>query len=723
VITGVAERTRRWRTAAGLAGLLALAGGGWIARPSARPALDVCAPDTTIPGPSHDLYCVPLLPAPGVTGVTGEAALTWRGWPFTVAVTPDGVTRFRAELRLTGLPPVESLGPYRHYVAWVAPPLMAPMVNLGEVGNGRTETGPVAFNKFVLLVTAESTATGTWPTGKVVVRGQGASTRMIPPDFMQFTLGAVPAGTEDRHDGPGGWPTPPMRAGLQMWPVMMRLRPAVVPVLPAPPPESLPPARPREILPVADGDTVALTAGFVRRRLGGRDVTMYGFNGQYPGPLLWVPQAATITVDFRNTIDWPSTIHWHGVRLDNRFDGVPGVTQDPVPPGGRFRYRVRFPDAGIYWYHPHVREDIQQDLGLYGNILVRSPRPDFYSPANREEVLMLDDLLVGADGPAPYGRERATHTLMGRFGNVFLINGDPDYRLAVLRGEVVRFFLTNVSNTRTFNLSFGGARIKVVGADIGNFERERWVESVVIAPAERYVIHVRFDLTGPVAIENRVQGIDHVNGTFLAEVDTLGTVRVAETVVGRDLGATFARAREDSAVIDGLAPYRRMVTQPPDRTLVLTMRTADLPFTVARLMMLDSMYFNPVEWSGTMPFMNWASTPTEVQWILRDPATERENMAIDWRFHRGQVVKVRLVNERRVLHAMQHPIHIHGQRFLILDMNGVPNDDLAWKDTILLPVGATADILLELSNPGRWMLHCHIAEHLESGMHMIFTVE
>ncbi|NIP78040.1 MAG: multicopper oxidase domain-containing protein, partial [Gemmatimonadetes bacterium] len=185
-------------------------------------------------------------------------------------------------------------------------------------------------------------------------------------------------------------------------------------------------------------------------------------------------------------------VHWHGVRLDNRFDGVPGVTQDPVPPGGRFIYEVRFPDAGIYWYHPHHREDIQQDLGLYGNMLVDPPRADYYGPAHREEVLMLDDLLLAGRGLVPYGRETATHALMGRFGNVLLVNGEPELRLAAKRGEVVRFFLTNVSNTRTFNLSFDGARMKVVGSDVGRFEREAWVDNVVLAPAERYIVDARF---------------------------------------------------------------------------------------------------------------------------------------------------------------------------------------------------------------------------------------
>ena len=114
-------------------------------------------------------------------------------------------------------------------------------------------------------------------------------------------------------------------------------------------------------------------------------------------------------MDFSNALDQPTTVHWHGIRLDNRFDGVPELTQEPVPPGGRFIYRLRFPDAGIYWYHPHVREDTQQDLGLFGNILVRSPRADYFTPAHREEVLMLDDLLVGDDGLVPFG-ERRRHT-------------------------------------------------------------------------------------------------------------------------------------------------------------------------------------------------------------------------------------------------------------------------------------------------------------------------
>jgi FtsP/CotA-like multicopper oxidase with cupredoxin domain len=152
------------------------------------------------------------------------------------------------------------------------------------------------------------------------------------------------------------------------------------------------------------------------------------------------------------------------------------------------------------------------------------------------------------------------------------------------------------------------------------------------------------------------------------------------------------------------------------------MEAPDLPFTVARFLAFDSVYFHPVEWSGTMPMMNWNATTGEVRWILEEPATGKQNMDIRWSFHRGDIVKVRIANLRETLHGMQHPIHFHGQRFLVLAQNGVPNTNLAWKDTFLLPAGGTADVLLELSNPGEWMAHCHISEHLESGMMFTYSV-
>jgi FtsP/CotA-like multicopper oxidase with cupredoxin domain len=679
--------------------------------------------------PSRDLYCLELAAPPGISGASGVVELGWTPGPFTIPVNSDGRLRYAPTTILAGLPAPRTLGSYTTYVAWLATPVLHPVVKLGPVANGRTALPAIDLDKFLILITAEASSDVAEPTGRLVLRGASPSTRLQPPDLLQFTVGATrDAAAEHVHhaDTVAGilrWTTVPMPPNISMLPAEMALRPDVRPYLPAPSAHARPPAaRPHELVTLASGDTLRLTAGLVRRAFKGRTLTMYGFNGQYPGPLLRVPQGAEVVVDFSNALDQPTTVHWHGVRLDNHFDGVPELTQAAVSPGGRFLYRLRFPDAGIYWYHPHVREDTQQDLGLYGNILVRSPRADYFSAAHREEALMLDDLLLGDDGLVPFGREATTHALMGRFGNVFLVNGEPGYELAVRRGEVVRFLFTNVSNTRTFNLSFPGARMKVVGSDLGNYEREEWIESVVLAPAERYIVHVRFEVPGSVALVNRVQALDHLYGRFFYETDTLGIVRVSAAAAASDLTTSFATLRADRGASDEINRYRSYADRRVDHALILTLETRDLPFVTRQLMMLDSAYFAPVEWSGTMPHMNWASTGGQVRWVMRDPATGKENMDVDWSFRRGDVVKLRLANERRSFHAMQHPIHIHGQRFLVLAVNGVPNENLVWKDTVLVPAGSTVDVLLELSNPGRWMLHCHIAEHLSAEMMMAFTV-
>ena len=669
-----------------------------------------CDPQVPL-GPSHDLYCIELIPAPGILGVSGRVELSHQDGPFTVGVTGDGRSRYTLIGMVAGLPRGRS------YVAWAMSPQMDTVIKLGEVRDGVFVGHGLALNKFVVVVTAERSARARVPSRRLILRGQSPSTRLFPPDLLTFSAGAL-GGLEgqggDHDHAAGEWPMVPMPRGLTMLPGEMALRPAVTPYR-VPTGDTLPPVRPSERVHLAHGDTLRLEAGVVR---GG-----YAFNGQQPGPLLEVARGSEVVVAFTNHLPDSTAIHWHGIRLDNASDGVPGLTQPPIPPGGAFTYRLRFPDAGIYWYHAHVREDIQQELGLYGNLLVRTA-DTAWTPANREEILMLDDVLVGdgESGPIPLGRESPTHALMGRFGNVFLVNGQRGYRLAVRRGEVVRFYLTNAANTRTMNLSFPGAHMNVVAADAGPFLHETSVESVVIAPAERYVVHVRFDRPGRVAFVNQVQALDHLFGRFFPEVDTLGIVEVGREPVARDFSAGFVAQKRDTAATRELSAYLGYLTLPPAKTLLLTLETRGLPFVTERLMQLDSVFFQPVEWSGTMPMMNWASTGRQVRWILRDPETGRDNMDIDWRLPRGTPVKIRLVNERRAFHGMQHPIHLHGQRFIVLAVNGAATGNLAWKDTVLVPAGSVVDILIDTSNPGHWMLHCHIAEHLSAGMMMHLTV-
>ncbi len=521
-----------------------------------------------------------------------------------------------------------------------------------------------------------------------------------------------------------GWRMPPMDASMPMIPGLEAALPPVGAFLAAAGIDllSLPEARPSELVRLAPGDTLNVEAMIVRRQLAGRAVAMYGYNGQHPGPLITAPQGSTVFVRVTNRIESETTVHWHGLRLDSRSDGVPGLTQDPIAVGESFLYELKVPDAGVFWYHPHVREDLQQDLGLYGNILVASPDPDYLAPAHREEMLVVDDILMDDEGLIPWGLESPTHALMGRFGTVMLANGAAQGTLDARPGEVIRFYVTNVANTRTFNLSFGDARVKLVASDLGRFERESWVESVVIAPAERYVVDVSFPNEGRRAIANTIQAVNHFRGEFYPRVDTLLEVEVSGERLADSVAESFSTLRENAEVASEAEPLRAQWSRPPDYVLEATVRVQGLPLPIIRMMEADSLYIPPVEWNDAMPMMNWLSAGSQVTWILRDPATGLENEEIHWRFNKGDLVKIRIFNSPESFHPMNHPIHIHGQRFLVLDRDGTPVENLVWKDTALLPVGSTMDLLVEMSNPGAWMLHCHIAEHLQAGMMTHFTV-
>ena len=214
-------------------------------------------------GPSRDLYCMELIAAPGITGVSGRVELGHVTGPFTVAVTSDGRLRYQPILHVTGLPTLASLGRYQAYIAWVTTPAMERVIRLGTVRNGETALPIVDLEKFSFLVTAERSAHAKEPGGRMILRGQSPSTRLFPPDVLEFSLGSLP-GTDSSHhhgmhDGPpcphrirarARWTTVPMPPGITMLPAEMALRPDVTPYLPA---GDAAPARPRQTARLADG--------------------------------------------------------------------------------------------------------------------------------------------------------------------------------------------------------------------------------------------------------------------------------------------------------------------------------------------------------------------------------------------------------------------------------------------------------------------------------------
>jgi FtsP/CotA-like multicopper oxidase with cupredoxin domain len=541
--------------------------------------------------------------------------------------------------------------------------------------------------------------------------------------------------------------------------------------------DGLPEAGRPETVELADGDAVELEIAPVKKQIGDATVRMLAYNGSIPGPTLRVPQGATVTVRVTNRGDLDATVHWHGLRLENRYDGTHD-TQAPVPVGETFTYQVHVPDPGAYWYHPHIREDYGQELGLYGNLVVVPTDPEYWPPADRELLLTLDDVLIEHGKLAPFSESEPTHVAMGRFGNVMLVSGEPDLTLSAARGEVVRFYLTNTANTRVFNVTLPGARMKLVGADSGRYERAELVEEVLIAPSERVVVDVHFYEPAELALEHRtpertyrLAGItvrdEPASGTAAEQFETLRTS--PELSAARERFAPYLDASPDKtlafvAQMELASPEGVTSYACPMHPEVVSDEAGRCPKCGMKLVPAHlagqashghhghgeqhghghghgqgqghhgqghhgghgHAHDAPqgIEWEDDMVEVNRMTTPANMRWKLVDRETGAENAAIDWRFRVGDRVKVRLVNELDSDHPMPHPFHIHGAgRFLILSRDGVPEPNLVWKDTVLVRTGETVDVLLEVTNPGVWMAHCHIAEHHEGGMMLSFTVD
>ena len=269
-----------------------------------------------------------------------------------------------------------------------------------------------------------------------------------------------------------------------------------------------------------------------------------------------VDQGSRLTVEVRNDGDMEATVHWHGLRVENRYDGVPFETQAPIPVGGHYTQHLQFPDAGVYWYHPHIREDYGLELGLYGTVVVEPSDPSYWAPADRFLTLTLDDLLVEDHKIAPFLRSGPTYTAMGRFGNVMLANGDTAFVDNARVGEVVRMYLVNCANTRIFKFGIAGARMKLVGGDSGRHEHESFVDDVLLAPSERAVVDVLFDTAGDARLEHRTP--EHTYD--------LGTISVSGGSPGV-AAASFDTLRTDPALTALRREIGDELERPPDKTL------------------------------------------------------------------------------------------------------------------------------------------------------------
>lgn len=411
------------------------------------------------------------------------------------------------------------------------------------------------------------------------------------------------------------------------------------------------------------------------RLLDGRELDVWAYNGQVPGPTIRVRVGERLRVRLSNRLPQPTSIHWHGVRLPNGMDGVPGVTQPPIAPGESFTYEFVARDAGTFWFHPHLRGSEQLERGLYGVLIVEEENP----PPFRELVWVLDDWLLDEKGqidPRFVTRHDLAHD--GRWGNVAGINGTIRPRVSVSAGERVRIRLINAANGRVFSPDFSTFDAHIVAFDGLPTARPLDVNGLELAPGNR------------VDIELLTSSDD--SGKVLPIVDrfTRRPIVLAELVVGSPSGSGSGLPAQRAA---GFVPAW-LGTERISPDLVFRLNAA-----------------------GGGPF--------GIEWSMNGRPMRHEHSAVmsevhvaPYRLPVGRWAKLRFVNES----ARLHPMHLHGQFFKVLSRNARPVDEGHWRDTVLVHPRETVDIGLVPIDQGQWMLHCHVLEHQDSGMMTLIGV-
>jgi FtsP/CotA-like multicopper oxidase with cupredoxin domain len=395
----------------------------------------------------------------------------------------------------------------------------------------------------------------------------------------------------------------------------------------------------------------------------GHTIRGYAFNGQVPGPTIEAEVGDTLVVELTNALSEPTTIHWHGLRVPAEMDGTQ-MMQRPIAPGERFAYRFTVPDAATFWYHPHANETEQLEKGLYGALIVRDPSDPAFDD---ERVLVLDDLKLDKHGDlAAFGGRKERHD--GRRGNAFLVNGTLRPELTMRAGQVERWRIVNASSSRYVNLSLGGRPFSIVGTDGGLISAPVETTEVLLAPADRVDLAV-----GPFE-EGANVGLDALpygRGMIKEDGGRYATLHVGEPAPSRAAIPSALRSIEPLAPSDAA----------PTRTIRL-----GGSFSLAR----------------------------GVDWKVNEEAHH-----VDDPVRVGELQIWEVVNET----GMDHPLHLHGFFFQVLEIDGAPPAFSSWEDTINIPVKGRAKIAWVADDrPGSWMYHCHILEHHAAGMMGHFDV-
>jgi FtsP/CotA-like multicopper oxidase with cupredoxin domain len=399
----------------------------------------------------------------------------------------------------------------------------------------------------------------------------------------------------------------------------------------------------------------------------GKNITAWGFNNQVPGPVLKAKKGDTLVVKVENKLSESTMIHWHGIRLPASMDGT-GEVQHPILPGESFEYRFTVPDAGTFWYHSHQNETVQMEKGMYGGIVIE----DNTDPVvDNERVLLLDDMKLTSKNEftkhGPVGRWIERHD--GREGSTNLINGKEALTLQMHAGQTERWRIINAASARYFKLSLDGKPFKVIATDGGLLEYARPETELLITPGERFDIAVGPFEEGEIF---SINALPYNRVTMLkAKKQKYATVQVIERK------ASAAMIPEKFTAIEMLAPQDAAVTRKIKLSVEPSLKHI-IDFTVNNK-------------------MHGMDEPVMVGYLQ---VWEISNTSL-----------------------MDHPYHLHGFFFQVLEENGKAPDYKAWKDTYNLKPRTTIKIAWMPDNrPGKWMHHCHIIEHHAAGMMANFEV-
>lgn len=406
---------------------------------------------------------------------------------------------------------------------------------------------------------------------------------------------------------------------------------------------------------------------------------VWAFGGQVPGPVLRAGQGTRMQQRVVNKLDTPTSVHWHGIRLENAMDGVAGLTQQAIAPGESFDYDFRLPDAGTYWYHSHNRSFEQVARGLLGPLIVDEadpPEVDF------DEVLMLDDWRFAQDATLMEGFGAlmdASHA--GRIGNWVTVNGRGAWDKPMPRGARVRLRLINGANARVFQLRLAGMRAAVVALDGMPVDTPQETDTVALAPAQRVdlIVDIVADEGEEALILSQERDGDYAVASFPVEAGqeprstefpTLPPNPVFLPDMPSILGATMHEMRLEGGAMRGIASAMHQGEELDGRSLA----------------------------------------ERGMVWALSGVAGMPEAPYLE--VARGETVRIGLTNDT----AWPHGMHLHGHHFL--EFAGAPAADAPFRlrDTTLLGPGERREIAFVADNPGDWLIHCHMLEHAASGM-------